>query len=110
MKCLRISNGKGEFSLDGSNFSELDVITKEDILALLNIALDDGGELEMDEYDTDLISNAAHKIIYSNLHEKLQDLIANKQQFVDDVSDLYKDAYEQYHKEEAEIERAATKD
>lgn len=108
MKCLRINNGKGEFSLDGTNFAELDSITKEDILALLNIALGEGDELEMDEYDADSISNPAHKIIYSNLYEKFEDLIANKQQFTDDVDDLYKDAYEQYHKEEAVVEDSAT--
>lgn len=100
MKCLRINNGKGEFSLDGANFAELDSITKEDILNLLNTALGSEGEFEMDEYDADLISNPAHKIIYSNLYEKFNELIDNRQQFIDDVEDLYKDAYDQYHKEE----------
>lgn len=99
MKCLRINNGKGEFSLDGVSFAELDSITKDDVLTLLNTALSGEEAFEMDEYDADLISNPAHKIIYSNLYEKFKELVDNKQQFIDDVDDLYKDAYEQYRKE-----------
>ncbi len=104
MKCLRIKGGKGEFSLDGSTFTQLDSIAKEDILLLLNIALSETDNLEMDAYNASLISNSAHKIIYDNLYEKFKNLITNKQQFLDDANDLYKDAYEQYREEDAKPE------
>jgi len=36
MKCLKIVNGKGEFSLDGDSWKVLDDISKEDILVIVN--------------------------------------------------------------------------
>lgn len=104
MKCLRINDGKGEFSLDGVNFSAIDNIGKEDVLQLLNIALNESQSFEMDRYTADSIANPAHKIIYSNLYEKFNQVLANKRQFNDDVNDLYKEAYDKYkHEGESEV-------
>lgn len=96
MQCLRINNGKGEFSLNGTTFSALDEIKKEDILRMLEIALDENQSFEMDEYSADSITNPAHKVIYHNLYEKFEELGLNKAMFVDEVKELYKDAYDKY--------------
>jgi len=96
MKCLRIDNGKGDFSLNGTDFSPIDKINKEDVLLLLNIALDPDQDLEMDEYDSKLFTNPAHRVIYENLHNKFTDLKSSKVQFVNDVNELYQDVLAKY--------------
>ena len=104
MKNLRISDGKGEFSLDGENFRPVDEINKDDLLALLDIALDSAQEMEMDEYVAENVVHPAHKIIYENLHDKFLEVVSNKEQFVDDINELYKDAYEKYKVSEEETD------
>ncbi len=96
MKCLKVDEGKGSFSLDGRAFSPLEKITKDDILQLLDIALDPDQEFEMDTYSAELLTDPAHKIIYKNLYEKFEELKANKEQFTDEINELYKDAYDKY--------------
>lgn len=96
MKNLRINDGKGEFSLDGVEYKPLDELNKDDLLALLDIALNLEQEMEMDEYDSDVITHPAHKIIYKNIHDKLKEVVANKQQFTDDANELYQEAYDKY--------------
>jgi len=99
MKCLRVNNGTGEFSTNGSDFKGLDSINKEDIFSLLSIALSNEDDFEMDEYNPESIKNPAHKIIYENLHKKFAELQKNKEQFLAEVSGLYKEAYVQYQEE-----------
>ena len=48
MKILRISNSKGEFSLDGINYSSVDTINKDDLLNMIDVFVN--SECEMDEY------------------------------------------------------------
>lgn len=96
MQCLKINNGKGEFSFDGVGFMPLDEIKKEDILKLLDIALDPEVDFEMDEYLPENFNNPAHKVIYGNLHSKFKELLNDKDQFVDEVNEQYSDAYEKY--------------
>jgi hypothetical protein len=100
MKCLRINDGKGEFSLNGVSFSPLDEIKKDDVLKIVDIALDPDQELEMDEYSADSFTNQAHKVIYENLYCKFAELITNKGQFVSEVEELYQEAYDKYKPQE----------
>lgn len=46
MKCLRVTDGKGFFSLDGETWTALDEISKEDILSIINICLEDSFEMD----------------------------------------------------------------
>ena len=48
MKILRISNSKGEFSLDGINYNSVDTINKDDLLNMIDVFVN--SECEMDEY------------------------------------------------------------
>lgn len=104
MKGLRINKGKGEFSLDGVTYTAINEIRKEDLLALLDIALDPSEEMEMDD-DEELITHQAHKIIYNNLHDKISEVNANKAQFTDEISELYQDAYLKYKVAEDETKQ-----
>lgn len=100
MKNLRINEGKGEYSLDGIDFRPVDEINKDDLLAILDIALDPEQEMEMDEYIADSVVHPAHKIIYGNLYDKFTEVISSKDQFVDDINELYKEAYDKYKVDE----------
>ena len=97
MKCLEISNGKGYFLNSNNEMQEIDKITKEDILRLLNIATDINNTFEMDEFDENKgPSNEAHKIIYGSLYKKFIELLENKTRFYDESKAIYKDALEKY--------------
>lgn len=102
MKCLKIDNGKGEYSVDGTIFAPIDSITKEDVLKLLDIALDNKQDFEMDEYISDSFTNPAHRVIYSNLHDKFVLLKASKSQFTTEVSELYQEAFDKYKLDDSE--------
>ena len=66
------------------------------MLYLLDKATEDGCEFEMDSPSLNKIKNEAHKIIYENLYDKFQDLLKNKNKFIDESESLYKDALQKY--------------
>ena len=94
MKILRISNSKGEFSLDGINYNSVDTINKDDLLNMRDVFVN--SECEMDEYYEENIPNKAHQIIYQNLYRKFKELEQNKAQFKDMSENIYKDAIDKY--------------
>ncbi len=96
MKYLKIDNGKGFYCLEPENWIELDRIDKDNLLALLDKAINE--DFEMDEYDTETLQNKAHQIIYNNLYQKFNELISNKSRFKDESEQLYKSAIEKYTK------------
>ena len=99
MKCLKIENGKGYFKNIEDEYLEIDKISKDDILHLLNIATSDD-EFEMDECDDVNLKNEAHKIIYRRLHQKFSELLNNKTRFKDECNGLFQTAIEKYSVEE----------
>lgn len=96
MKCLIIEDGKGFFSLDGVSKTQLDQISKDDLLKLLNLIVETEEDISTDEYDEEKLHQAAHRIIYRNLYQKFQDLSKNKRRFKDESSALYRSAIEKY--------------
>lgn len=78
------------------NEKKIDTISKEDILFLLTQATDAECEFEMDESNDDEIKNEAHKIIFENIYNKFNDLLKNKNKFLDESMAQYKDAFEKY--------------
>ena len=81
MKILRIKDSNGHFSVDGKKFVSIDRLDKENLLKLVDHALKE--DIEMDDYDTDILKNEAHRIIYRNVHQKLQELASRKDEFFD---------------------------
>ncbi len=110
MKCLRIKNGKGQFSVDGTNYSEIDKISKDNVLKLLDVALSEDQIFEMDDYDESLLANKAHRVIYRSLHEKFISLNANKSQFTSEVDELYQDVLDKYKQNEEEASSESSPD
>ena len=96
MKYLKIESNRGFFTLDGSNWKPIDQIGKDDLLALIGIAVE--GDFDMDEYDSEQIANPAHQIVYSNIYERFTQLLENRDRFKDESQSLYKDAIEKYSK------------
>lgn len=94
MKILKISKGKGFFHKNPDNWVEIDQITKEDLLSLLDKVISD--DLEMDEFQTTSLHNKAHQIIYKNLYQKFNELNENKNRFKDESEQLYKSAIDKY--------------
>lgn len=103
MNYLKISNGKGFFRNKDGEDKEIDTITKEDILHLLDEATSSTTNFEMEEVTDESIKNEAHKIIYKSIYSKFSNLLSNKKQFLDECDGLYKDALQKYKpKEESE--------
>lgn len=97
MKYLKIYENKGYFLKDKEQptiWTEIDQIEKNDILNLLNHAVD--GEFEIEEYVEANIANKAHQIIYKHLTEKIINFLDNKDKFKDEAEGTYKDAFEKY--------------
>lgn len=97
MKYLEIDNGRVFFFFDesGKDKKPIDLITKDDILKLIQRALDDD-KFEMDPYDDTLVQNAAHKVIYKNIYQKLDDLLKRRISFNDERAGLYRTAINAY--------------
>ena len=94
MKYLKIENNKGYYQIDQDSWKSIDKINKEDLMALLDKAVET--DFEMDEYKQDDLSNKAHQIIYKNIHSKFSELLSNKSRFKDESEQLYKSAIEKY--------------
>jgi len=94
MKYLKIEDNKGYFLSESSDWTEIDKITKEDLMNLLNKAVD--ADFEMDEYLEENIGHKAHQIVYKSIHEKFLELVENKNIFKDECDSLFKGAIEKY--------------
>jgi hypothetical protein len=102
MKLLWIDDSKGYFLLENGNFAEIDQITKEGLLRLVNLTLNEE-DIEYDEYSDETVKNQAHQIVYKSVLEKLKELRGRRGEFVDESERLYLADYERYRpKQEAE--------
>jgi len=98
MKILRITNGKGEYSLDGIEFKLVDEITKEDVFSILELVIKDN-EITFDESTDDIqINNLAQNIVYNNLLTKLKEVIARKEDIINESKRDFAEAIEKYSK------------
>lgn len=99
MTYLKIENNKGYFRIDSTTeeWTELDQISKNDLLELIGIATTK--EFLMDEYKDELLQNPAHNIIYRNIYSKFKELLSNKSRFKDSVNAMYKSAIDKYNTE-----------
>lgn len=94
MKLLKIGNGKGYFSVERNELTEIDQIDKKSLLTLINLTLTEA--VEFDPYDSNLLHNQAQRIVYKHIHEKLEDLRVRKDAFIDKSQRVYLSEYERY--------------
>jgi hypothetical protein len=57
MKHLRIESGKGQYSIDGIIWKDLDTITKDELLQMIDLTMED--DFTIDEYDKNKLPNPA---------------------------------------------------
>ena len=94
MKLLSIKDSEGFYLGESGQYTPVDKITKEDLLRLVNLTLQE--DVEFDEYDDNILKNQAHQIVYKSVFEKLRDLKDRKKEFVDESERLYLKEYEKY--------------
>ncbi len=94
MKYLKIEDNKGHYISQSGDWSEIDQISKDDLIYLLNKAISE--DFEMDEYLEENIGHKAHQIVYKSIHEKFSGLVENKNVFKDECDSLFKTAIEKY--------------
>jgi len=98
MKLLRLFDNKGEFLAPDNTWRAIDRITKDDLLRLANLTLEQE-DVAFDEYDEQFVKNLAHRVIYKSVVQKLQDLRTRRKEFVDESARLFYQEYENYKKE-----------
>ncbi len=96
MKLLKIEDNKGYYLAEESEFAEVDKITKEDLLRLVDLTLQEEEEVEFDEHDDEEIKNQAHQIVYKSVYEKLKGLRDRRDKFIDESNRLFLEDYEKY--------------
>lgn len=96
MKCLKIEDGKCFFLCSNGEMVQVDKMTKDDVLYLLNIATSPEESFEMDSVEEKNILNEAHLIIYRSLYSKFSELLENRTRFAEESALIYKDALEEY--------------
>lgn len=94
MKYLKIENNKGHYLTSSGQWAEIDKISKEDLMFLLNKAVSE--EFEMDEYLEENIGHKAHQIVYKSLYEKFSELVKNNNVFKDECDSMFRSAIEKY--------------
>ncbi len=102
MKLLKIESNLGHFLNKEDDFDLIEKITKEDLLRLANLTLEN--EVEFDEFDEELIKNQAHQIVYKSVYDKLYDLKERKKEFVDESERMYLSEHERYREEHTQQE------
>lgn len=94
MKYLKIEDNKGLYQTGSNDWVEIDKISKDDLLILLDKAVDT--DFEMDEFVPENVANKAHSIIYKHLYSKFSELVNNKNRFKDESEQMYKTAIDKY--------------
>lgn len=95
MKLLRIADNQGQFLGADGSYVAIDRITKEEILRLVGLAIEEEAA-ELDDFDGEAIKNQAHKVIYKSVALKLADLRKRRKQFIDEAARLFLQEYESY--------------
>lgn len=95
MIVLKIKEKKAYYLLDGVTEQGIKDISKEDILAILNLVYE-RDDIEFDSPEENEIVNPAEKIIYEKLYEKFVDFNNNKNTIKDDIDDKFNDVISKY--------------
>ena len=105
MKLLKIENPLGFYQAEDGAYHEIDQITKEALLWILEKVLDESGEL--DEYDEDELKNQAHQVVYKSIYSNLKALEDRRQEFIDESERLFLEDYKRYVEDAPQQDAAA---
>ena len=93
---LKIEKSQASYLDENGNICPITNIDKKGLLHLVDKALDNNSSFEMDDPKKCNIPNEAQKIIYENIYNKINDLIADKDAIISEISNLYKEEYNKY--------------
>ena len=84
-KILKICKGRGLYLNSKGEYEYINTINANDLTRIFTIVFDED-QYTFDEYDENVLHNAADRIIYEKITTKLSNLIDNKQQLKMDVN------------------------
>lgn len=91
---LKIDNNQGWFQNIEGEYIEIDKITKEDLLRMMENILET--DIQMEEYDEEKLKNQAHQVVYKSIYNNFKSLKDRKEEFKDNIECLYKEQYTKY--------------
>jgi len=91
---LKIDKNQGWFQKADGEYEQIDKITKEDLLRIMENILENDTEIE--EYDEEKIKNQAHQVVYKSIYNNLKSLKDRKKEFNDNTERLYQEQYNKY--------------
>lgn len=91
---LKIDNNLGWFKKHDGEYEQIDKITKEDLLRIMENILE--SDTEMEEYNEEKIKNQAHQVVYKSIYNNLKSLNDRKDEFKDSMERLYQEQYTKY--------------
>lgn len=94
MKLLKIEKDLGYYRAEDGAYHEIDQITKDALLWILERVLDKSGEL--DEYKEAELKNQAHQVVYKSIYSNLRALEDRRQEFIDESERLFLEDYKKY--------------
>lgn len=100
MMLLKIEGVLGQYLSNNGTYQDIDKITKDDLLWIMERVLDNSGELE--PFDKDKIQNKAHQVVYKSLYSNLKALEDRRQEFIDESERLYLEDYKKYKEDAAQ--------
>lgn len=95
MEYLKIENNKGLFYREGEGMKEVSKMTKDDLYDLVHAAIHEE-DFSMDAYDEELLKNPAHQTIYSHVYRQLGDIHIRREEYLEEVDSMYKEAFNKY--------------
>lgn len=108
MKLLKIEDNRGFYRTSDGQFKEVDEMTKESLLWIIERILDT--TVELDEYDDEALKNQAHQVIYRSVFNNLKALLDRRDEFKDDAERLFLEDYKRYVGEISEKDEEAISD
>ncbi len=91
---LKINNNQGFFQKIDGEYEQIDKITKEDLLRMMENILEN--DTEMEEYDEEKLKNQAHQVVYKSIYTNFKSLNDRKKEFKDNTERLYQEQYTKY--------------
>lgn len=99
MKLLKIDNQEGQF-WDNEKYVRIDEVRKENILNMMRYILKND-DVSFDQISEDeQIVSPAQALVYKHIYAKFMDLMNNKQEIINSVDTLFKDAFVKYTAED----------
>lgn len=97
---LKIEGVLGQYLSKDGSYHDIDKITKDDLLWIMDRVLEKSGELET--FDKDKIQNKAHQVVYKSIYSNLKALEDRRQEFIDESERLYLEDYKRYKEDAAQ--------